>query len=137
MSPILDRLAQLRLYLDHLREIRPRVTGPEALNSNLTLRNDVLRSLQIVCQAVIDIASELSARQRLRFQDYTEAVRNLAAIPGFSPDLVQALEKLPGFRNVLVHEYVTLDHARVIAALDHLDSVTEFAEIVRRIEAES
>lgn len=134
MSPVLDRLAELRLHLEHLRELRPRVTDPETLRSNLSLRNDVLHSLQTVCQVVIDIASELSARRQLRFQDYTEAVQNLSSFPEFPQTMVRVLEKLPGFRNVLVHEYAALDYARVIQALDGLGPVEEFAEAVRRLE---
>lgn len=134
MSPVVDRLAELRLHLDHLYGLRPRVTGPEILRDDLSLRNDVLHSLQTVCQVVIDIASELSARHRLRFQDYTEAVGNLAAIPGFSADVVRELEKLPGFRNVVIHDYVTLDYRQVLEALHRLDGVEVFAEAVHRIE---
>jgi uncharacterized protein YutE (UPF0331/DUF86 family) len=135
VRPVIDRLAELRRHLDHLHELRPRIAGPEALRQSISLSNDVLHSLQIVCQVVIDIASELSARRGLRFQDYTEAVRNLAAMPGLSPSVAQDLEKLPGFRNVLIHEYVALDYGRVIEALDRLGAVEELAEAVRRIEA--
>jgi len=85
MSPVIDRLAELFRHLEHLRELRPRVTEPDVLARDLSLHNDVLFSLQTVCQAVIDIASELSARRKLRFQDYTEAVRNLAAFSEFPP----------------------------------------------------
>ncbi|HEX3529404.1 MAG TPA: HepT-like ribonuclease domain-containing protein [Thermoanaerobaculia bacterium] len=70
----------------------------------------------------------------MRFQDYTEAVRNLSSIPGLPPVAIQVLEKLPGFRNVLIHEYVTLDYARVIEALDRLGAVEDLAEAVRRLE---
>ena len=135
MSPVLDRLAELRLHLEHLRTLRPRVKDPQMLRNDLSLRNDVLHSLQTVCQVVIDIASELSARHHRRFQDYTEAVQNLSSIPGFPPAMVRALEKIPGFRNVLIHEYVTLDYARVLQALDGLGVIEEFAEAVRRLEA--
>jgi uncharacterized protein YutE (UPF0331/DUF86 family) len=137
VSPVLDRLAELRLHLEHLHALRPRVKDPQTLRNDLSLRNDVLHSLQTVCQVVIDIASELSARHHLRYQDYTEAVRNLSSIPGFAPAMVRALEKLPGFRNVLVHEYVTLDYTRVIEALSRLGVIEEFAEAVRGLESAS
>jgi uncharacterized protein YutE (UPF0331/DUF86 family) len=91
--------------------------------------------LLAVCQSVIDLASELTVRRSLRFEDYTEAVRNLAALPEFPEALVRDLVPLPGFRNVLIHEYVALDMARVVEALDHLQPIEEFAEIVRRLEA--
>jgi uncharacterized protein YutE (UPF0331/DUF86 family) len=135
MSHLVERLTELRRHLDHMREIRPRVTSPEELRRNLSLHNDVLFSLLTICQLVIDIAGELSARHGQRFADYTESVRNLASWPEFPPHLVQDLSRLPGFRNVLIHEYVTLDFRRVLEALDRLSPVEEFAEIVRKIEA--
>jgi uncharacterized protein YutE (UPF0331/DUF86 family) len=46
------------------------------------------------------------------------------------------LERLPGFRNVVVHEYVALDLDRVVDALARLDPIDRFAEIVRRMEAQ-
>jgi uncharacterized protein YutE (UPF0331/DUF86 family) len=134
MSPSVERLAELRRHLDHLRALRPRVAGPESLRRDLSLHNDVLFSLLTICQSVIDLASELSSRRGLRFGDYTEAVRNLSAFPGFSAEVVRHLERLPGFRNVLIHEYATLDYQRVVDALDQLQPVEEFLEAVRRME---
>jgi uncharacterized protein YutE (UPF0331/DUF86 family) len=134
MSPAVERLVELRRHLDHLEELRPRVAGGESLRRDLSLHNDVLFSLLTVCQLVIDLAGELSARRGLRFEDYTQAIRNLAAFPEFSPELVGHLDRLPGFRNVLVHEYVTLDLGRVVEVLDRLGPIATFAEVVRRIE---
>jgi uncharacterized protein YutE (UPF0331/DUF86 family) len=133
---LVERLAELRRHLDHLRAIRPRVAGRESLERDLSLHNDVLFSLLTVCQLVIDIAGELSARRGERFEDYTEAVRNLTRDPRFPDGLVRKLERLPGFRNVVIHEYVALDMQRVVEALDDLAPIEEFAEIVRRLEAD-
>jgi uncharacterized protein YutE (UPF0331/DUF86 family) len=137
MTYLVERLADLRRHLDHLRQLRPRVTGAAVLDGDLSLHNDVLFSLLSVCQLVIDIAGELSARRGDRFEDYTQAVRNLARDARFPADLVRELERLPGFRNVLVHDYVGLDLERVIEALDRLEPVERFAAIVRGIEAET
>jgi uncharacterized protein YutE (UPF0331/DUF86 family) len=134
---MIDRLAELVRHLRHLQEIRPRVRRPEDLDQDLTVHNDVLYSLLTLCQAVIDIASELSARHQLRFDDYTQVVRNLSAIPEFPPSLVRELEKLPAFRNVLVHEYVALDFNKVVDALNQLEPIEEFVEIVRSLAADS
>lgn len=127
MTFLVERLTELRRHLDHLREIRPRVVGPESLMRDLSLHNDVLFSLLTIAQLVIDIAGELSARRGLRFGDYTEAVRNLAAFDEFSPALVEQLAPLPGFRNILVHEYIALDYGLVMSALDGLAPIEEFA----------
>jgi uncharacterized protein YutE (UPF0331/DUF86 family) len=136
MSPIVDRLAELRRHLAHLRTLRPRVSR-DALARDLSLHNDVLFSLLTVCQLVIDVAAELAARRGDRFEDYTEAVRQLARDPRFPSAIVVELERLPGFRNVLIHDYVALDLARAVEALDRLEPVERFVAIVAEIEAEA
>ena len=134
MTFLVERLADLRRHLQHLREIRPRVRDADALRADLSLHNDVLFSLLVVCQAVIDLAGELAARRGIRFQDYTEAVRALRSVEGIPPELVGEIEGLPGFRNVLVHEYVALDYELVLEALGKLDAVERFMHTVARLE---
>ncbi len=51
MTYLVERLSELRRHLDHLREIRPRVTGREALERDLSLHNDVLFSLLTVASS--------------------------------------------------------------------------------------
>jgi uncharacterized protein YutE (UPF0331/DUF86 family) len=128
---LVERLGELRRHLDHLRAVRPRVSGRGALERDLSLHNDVLFSLLTVCRLVIDIAGDLSARRNERFEDYRQAVRNLERDPRFTADLVRELERLPGFRNVLVHEYVALDLDRVIEAMDRLEPIEQFLRLVR------
>lgn len=86
MTFLVERLAELRRHLEHLHALRPRVRDGASLSAELSLHNDVLFSLLTVCQLVIDIAGELSARERLPFDDYTSAVRNLGVLgfPGTS-----------------------------------------------------
>jgi uncharacterized protein YutE (UPF0331/DUF86 family) len=129
MTFLVERLAELTRHLDHLDDIRTRVAGAAALRVDLSLHNDVMFSLLTVAQLVIDIAGELSARAGLGFDDYTTAVRNLAQLE-FDPDLVQSLSRLPGFRNVLIHEYVGLDLERAVTALDQLEPIRRFARQV-------
>ena len=134
MSPVVERLAELRRHLDHLRALRPRVSR-EALARDLSLHNDVLFSLFTLCQLVIDIAGELAARRGDRFEDYTDAIRQLERDSRFPAGVVRELERLPGFRNILIHEYVALDLDRAVAALDRLDPIEQFLAIVTEIEA--
>ena len=137
MTFLVERLADLRQHVDHLRTLAPRVRNADALQRDLSLRNDVLFSLLVVCQAVIDVAGELASRRGIRFQDYTEAVRALRQVDGIPPELVARLEPLPGFRNVLVHEYVALDYGRVLEAMQELDAVEAFIKAVAALEARS
>jgi uncharacterized protein YutE (UPF0331/DUF86 family) len=132
MTHLIEWLDELRRHLDHLYRLRPRVSSAAELRVDLSLHNDVLFSLLTVCQLVIDIAGELSSRRGLKYADYTEAVANLAQMNLLPPETVEALEELPGFRNVLVHEYVTLDLERVIRALDDLEPVEAFAQALQK-----
>jgi uncharacterized protein YutE (UPF0331/DUF86 family) len=135
MTYLVERLADLKRYLAHARTLQPRVPDIAALERNLSLRNDVLFTLLTLAQLVIDVAGELSSRRGDRFEDYTEAIKNLLRDPKFSPELVAKLERLPGFRNVVIHEYVALDLERVVAALNELDPIERFVEVVAAIEA--
>jgi uncharacterized protein YutE (UPF0331/DUF86 family) len=137
MTWLVERLAELRRHLDHLRTLQGRVTGRAELERDLSLHNDVLFSLLTVCQMTIDIAGELAARRGERFEDYSGAVRTLGGDERFPPELVERLALLPGFRNILVHEYVGLDMDRVVEALRDLEPLERFAEIVRRILSET
>lgn len=135
MTYLVDRLAELRRHLDHLREIRPSIPDADALKRDLSLHNDVMFSLLMVAQLVIYVSGELVARRGIRFEDYTEAVRNLAALDGIPAGLPEKLARLPGFRNVLLHDYAVLDYGLVLEALDDLDPVQEFIRAVATYEA--
>ncbi len=133
MTFITDRLGHLRRQLDHLHRVRPRVRNAADLEADTGLHNEVLFALFVVCQQIIDIAAELSARNGQAVDSYRKAIRNLARDPRFRPELVTELERLPGFRNVLVHEYLELDLDR--GALDRLEPIERFVQIVRDLEA--
>ena len=137
MTHLIERLAELRLHLDHLRELSPRVPDRSVLERDLSLHNDVLYSLLTVCQLVIDIAGELSARRGDRFEDYTQAIQILAKDERFAPELARALEPLPGFRDVLVRDHVGLDLDRVVDAMNSLEPVESFFAAVHQIISDS
>ncbi|HEX8697170.1 MAG TPA: HepT-like ribonuclease domain-containing protein [Longimicrobium sp.] len=136
MTYLVERLLELRKHLDHLHKLRPRVRSAANLERDLSLHNDVLFSLIRLAQLVIDIAGELGSRKGLRYDDYTEAVRNLHAYPEFPDSLVERLTPIPGFRNVLLHEYVNFDLDRAVAALRNLQPVEDFLQIVAEIESD-
>lgn len=135
MTFITDRLGHLRRQLDHLQRVRPRVRSAADLAADVGLHNEVMFALLVICQQIIDVAAELSARRGQAIDSYRKAIQNLVQDPRFPPELVAELERLPGFRNVLVHEYLELDLARAVEALDRLEPIEQFVEIVRTIEA--
>lgn len=134
MTFLAARLAEIRKYLEHLRQLRDRVKDADDLLRDLSLRNDVLFSLVMIAQLVADVSGELSSRRGLTFGSYREAVENLAKVEGFPGELAKSLAGLPGFRNVVLHEYVDLDYDRVLKTLSNLAPIEEFIEIVAEIE---
>jgi uncharacterized protein YutE (UPF0331/DUF86 family) len=61
-----------------------------------------------------------------------DAVRRLGAEGVLTIELADALARAVGFRNVLVHEYAEIDNVRVVANLEHLDDLKDFAAAVAR-----
>ena len=133
MTYLTDRLNDLRRHLEHLAELRPRARSAEALRRDLSLDNDVRYSLLIVCQRTIDVAAELSSRRRLRFGDYSEAVRNLAIYEEFPDALIRQIEPLAELRNALVHGNGPVEPARVVEALGRMDAVERFFQAATRL----
>lgn len=109
------------------------------LERDQSLANDVLFSLLMVSQLVVDVCGELSTRAGLTFADYTQAVRNLQQVPDIGtavgPEIIRQLALLPGFRTIVMHEYVGLDYDRVAEALRSLEPVEELIRAVARAEA--
>jgi uncharacterized protein YutE (UPF0331/DUF86 family) len=136
MTHLVERLSELSKHVDHLEGLRSRVSSARDLERDLRLHNDLLFSLLTVCQLVIDISGELSARRKLPFNDDTTAVRNLEQV-GVPADLVDSLARLPGFRNVLLHDYVRLDLGRAVDALDDLEPLRLFMGLVAEREGQS
>ena len=80
------------------------------------------------------MSGELSTRQGHSFSDYTGAVRNLKQQSAFPSEVVDDLSRLPGFRDVLLHDYVELDYQIVMKALNELEPVETFLRLVAELD---
>lgn len=56
--------------------------------------------------------------------------RTLDRLQRLAPAARMSTARLPGFRNILVHEYVGIDYDIVVRALDRLEPVEEFLSVV-------
>lgn len=107
-----ERLRKLREVLRNLEEVRA-VSLEEFVAS---FRHHWLaeRGLQLAAEAVFDIGNHLlAARFNVHPTDYEDVLRRLAEHGVISRDLRDRLRGLGGFRNILVHEYLDIDQARV------------------------
>lgn len=129
------RLKKLREMIARLERIRAR--GEEAYNNDDLLQSAAERTLQIASQCVLDIGNHLIAEMALPLPaDNDEIIDTLYKAGIISQELAASLAGIGGFRNVLVHDYLTLDQGRIFHEhLGHLDDLRSFAaEIVKFLD---
>lgn len=91
----------------------------------------VERGLQLCAQNALDIATHLSAASGRDAADYASAIDHLATLGVLPADFAKRFRAIAGFRNVLVHGYLSVDLDRIHGLLnDRLDDFVEFARFV-------
>ncbi len=138
MSPGQPDIAIVRRHLLALDEAVQRLRR-YAGNPRAALVDDpdtlwtVERGLQLCAQNALDIATHLTASAGRDAPDYASAVDRLGEL-GVLPDaFVRRFRGVAGFRNVLVHGYLSVDLDRVHALLNSgLDDFRAFAQHVER-----
>ena len=64
-------------------------------------------------------------------RDYYESILRLGELDVLPADFAERLAPIAGFRNILVHEYLTVNWDEVYGNLQRLDDLYQFAEYVR------
>jgi uncharacterized protein YutE (UPF0331/DUF86 family) len=78
-------------------------------------------------EGCVDVAQHVAASERWRAPDSNgDAIRLLAEHDVVTPEAAAAVAAAVGFRNVLVHRYIDVDDALVVAALDQLADFDAF-----------
>lgn len=76
------------------------------------------RNLHLTIECLLDIGNHIIADQGLeKPESYADILRILSERSIIPADLFQALEGMAAFRNVLVHDYVKLDRAKIYQVL--------------------
>ena len=106
-APLLaKRLALIETSVRELREL----ARPEALFADIRERRFVEHTLQIAIQAALDAASHIASDRRLGEARTNKELFDLLAQDGWiASPLADALRRMAGFRNVLVHGYDDVD----------------------------
>jgi len=78
----------------------------------------VERTLHILIEACVDIANHIISDQEMRLPTgYADTFKVLMEKKVIGKDLCGTLEKMARFRNVVVHQYETIDPAIVVSIL--------------------
>jgi uncharacterized protein YutE (UPF0331/DUF86 family) len=127
-------LAQLQMLDDALRAWeRYREIPFDDLAQKKDTQYMVCHALLLSIQASVDIATGIAVMKTPRRPDtYRETFQVLGDYRIIPEDLAKELSRLAGFRNILVHEYTTLDIHRVYRVLqDDLETMKAFMDIVK------
>lgn len=123
---------KLALIETCVRELRT-MARLETLAEDIREQRFVERTLQIAIQAALDAASHIVADERLgEPSTYRQLFELLEKADYISLELSTELEKMAGFRNVLVHGYDSVDLAIVKDIVENrLDDLEQFAKLIR------
>ncbi|MEZ5660902.1 MAG: DUF86 domain-containing protein [Burkholderiaceae bacterium] len=141
MTPSIDvevvdaRLRELSRRLERLASKRPATLS--ALQADEDLQDIVTRNLELAIQSAINIAMHLCAAYGEVPAGGAEAFAKVAEHKVITRALAQRLRRAVGFRNVLAHEYVEIDWAIVMNALNEgAEDLTTFGrQVVKLLES--
>ncbi|HEX7408045.1 MAG TPA: DUF86 domain-containing protein [Candidatus Binatia bacterium] len=105
-----------------------------AFDSELSNQWMVEHGLQLAIECVLDISSHLVAGEQLGTPESYRQVIELLGEGGILPaEFVNRVRGMPGFRNILVHDYLRVDTAVVWDLLQR--GPAQFREFIRHIAA--
>jgi uncharacterized protein YutE (UPF0331/DUF86 family) len=131
---IRKKLERIESLIGDLR----RLARPERLGDDLREERFVEHTLMMAIESAIDVGLHIVAEERLgEPQRRRETFVLLARAGWIDSELSAKLQRMVGFRNVLVHEYDHVDLARVREVLEHdLGDLLLFVGVIReRIRA--
>ncbi len=127
---IQERLKRLAQYVEFLE--KRKTVSYEEFDEDKTIEWSVERALQVAIQIVVDISTHiLNTTSNLTPQDYADAIIKLGKIGVIPADFAKKIERMPGFRNILVHQYAEIDTRRVYQNMqEELEDFILFARYI-------
>jgi uncharacterized protein YutE (UPF0331/DUF86 family) len=124
------KLAAVETYVRELRD----EAHPERIGSDVREERFIAHTLQLAVQAVLDAAAHVVADEKLgEPRHYRDCFEILGQAGWISEPLSQALVKMAGFRNILVHGYETVDLAIVRDVVENrLGDLLGFCSALRK-----
>jgi len=127
---VLKRLDELENKLSYLQGVKKFSKEEFSNNQDIYFRYE--RALHLAIEAVIDLGNHLIADQNLRTPETNRDIfKVLYENKVISRSLFSKLEKMAGFRNILVHDYLTLDRELEYDIIqNNIDDMRKYMEII-------
>jgi uncharacterized protein YutE (UPF0331/DUF86 family) len=124
------RLNELSERLNRLKALSTKSRND--FDEDNLLRDIVERNFEIAVQCCIDISHRIIVLEKARKPvDYYETISLMGELGVLPVDFARRLAPIAGFRNILAHEYLSVDWDRVYAHLRNLDDLVRFDGLVR------
>jgi uncharacterized protein YutE (UPF0331/DUF86 family) len=134
---LLERLRLLNEYVSDLRDLQG--LEFEAYTENKLVRRAVERTLHLAIEACLDVGQHFIAQEGFRVPEDNKSVFIVLSEEEILPShLLPRLINMAKFRNLIVHDYASIDNHVVFEILKgHLHDFEAFARvIVRYIESD-
>ena len=127
---IKKKLGELENYILTLEGLR--IYSITELQKNREKFWSVEHGLQLSVQLVIDMGNHiLAAIGEQEIEDYVDVIDKLGERGIIPSEFSQTIRGMAGFRNILIHEYATVDTQKVYQVLhNQLDDFRKFAKYV-------
>jgi len=127
---ILNLLSSLEHYLAHLETLTP--DSLDTWSTDFTGYWAALHGLQMAVQHIVDIGAHILVAQNLATPaDYRETLLELGRNGIIPLSFAERISPMAGFRNVIVHQYLGVDPAKVLDIMqNHLDDFRKFSEYI-------
>jgi uncharacterized protein YutE (UPF0331/DUF86 family) len=127
---ILEKLKGLSDNLIILESIKEELSGGVVgKRTEWEVRYGLFESIQIV----IDIACKVTSYYNLAHpKSYGECISALVNSRYIDSNIAEKTARMIGLRDLLVHEYATIDTVKLIDFLEYLDDFREFARQIQK-----
>jgi uncharacterized protein YutE (UPF0331/DUF86 family) len=128
---ILKRVGRIRKCVAALDTIRRTHSESKFLADDM-VQAAAERNLQVAIQSVLDICNHAVADMKLEVPDEEKQAFQILASHKLIPKrLAETLTSMTGMRNVLVHEYLDVDHVRLYAIMKN--NLGDFEKLIRAV----
>jgi len=128
---ITRRLEKLRECLGKLEPLRKK--RREEFAQQPYLRDIVERNLEVAIQCLIDMGNRIiSIEDAEKPRDYYDIFLILGNLQVLPPEFARHIAPLAGFRNILVHDYVSVDWDLVHEHLQNLEDFYDFETHIKK-----
>lgn len=126
-STVRKLLDTIEMRLGRLQELSN--ASVDEYKADVSLQDRVERNFAVCIQSCIDLGAHILADfPQVQPETYSDVFQKLTDVNIISPGLSTKLQRMAGFRNLLVHGYADLVAATVHANLKRLGDISQYIQ---------